>query len=84
MANFAEMENDIVIDVIVVADSDCGDLPFPESEPVGQAFIASCGIKGNFLQTSYSASFRGVYAGIGYTYDIETDTFNAPESPLEP
>ena len=69
MANFAEMENDIVIDVIVVANFDCGDLPFPESEPVGQAFIALCGIKGNFLQTSYNANFRGVYAGIGYTWN---------------
>ena len=84
MANFAQMQNDIVIDVIVVANSDCNDLPFPASEPIGQAFIASCGIKGNFLQTSYNGNFRGIYAGIGYRYDIATDTFNAPESPIEP
>ena len=69
MANFVQIENGIVVGGLVVANSDCGDLPFPESEPVGQAFIASCGIKGNFLQTSYNANFRGVYAGIGYTWN---------------
>tara|TARA_R110000823_G_scaffold289420_1_gene407834 strand:+ start:829 stop:1089 length:261 start_codon:yes stop_codon:yes gene_type:complete len=85
MANFAQMQNDIVIDVIVVANSDCGNLPFPASEPVGQAFIASCGIKGNFLQTSYNDNFRGTYAGIGYTYDVINDVFVAPpEPPIDP
>tara|TARA_R110000823_G_scaffold291430_1_gene409833 strand:- start:13611 stop:13859 length:249 start_codon:yes stop_codon:yes gene_type:complete len=81
MANFAEIENGIVVGGLVVANSDCGDLPFPASEPVGQAFIKACGIKGNFLQTSYSASFRGVYAGITYTWD--GTNFVAPESPIE-
>ena len=69
MANFAQMQNDIVIDVIVVANSDCDGLPFPASEPVGQAFIKACGIKGVFLQTSYNNNFRGTYAGIGYTWN---------------
>jgi len=84
MANFAQMQNDIVVDVIVVANSDCNDLPFPASEPVGQAFIASCNIKGNFLQTSYNGNFRGTYAGIGYRYDITTNTFIAPEGQIDP
>ena len=84
MAHFVQIENGIVVDGLVVANSDCGDLPFPASEPVGQAFIASCNIKGNFLQTSYNSNFRGTYAGIGYRYDITTDTFNAPEAPTEP
>jgi len=81
MANFAEMENNIVVDVIVVANADCGDLAFPNSEPVGQEFIASCGIKGNFLQTSYNGTFRGIYAGIGYTFDVINDVFVAPIEP---
>jgi hypothetical protein len=81
MAHFAKVRNNEVAEVIVVANSDCGDLDFPESEPVGQAFIALIGLDGEWLQTSYSGSFRGAYAGIGYTYDEESDTFVAPEIP---
>ena len=82
MANFAEVENDQVQRVIVVADSDCDDLPFPESEPVGQAFIASLGIPGTWLQTSYNNNFRGVFAGIDYIFDSslgEYGEFVAPK-----
>ncbi len=79
MANFAEVLNGQVQRVIVIANSDCDDLPFPESEPVGQAFIASLGIAGTWLQTSYNNNFRGVFAGIGYTYDEGSDSFVAPE-----
>ena len=76
MAHFARINNDnIVEEVIVVANSDCDDLPFPESEPVGQAFIASIGLPGTWLQTSYNGNFRGVYAGIGYQYDATTNEF---------
>jgi hypothetical protein len=81
MAHFAKVENNIVEQVIVVANSDCGGGDFPESESVGQAFIASLGIEGEWLQTSYSGSFRGLYAGIGFEYSEESDTFVAPEVP---
>jgi hypothetical protein len=86
MAHFAQVVTDIVQQVIVVANSDCNDLPFPQSEPVGQAFIASLGIAGEWLQTSYNGNFRGTYAGIGYTYDEVSDSFVAPQVPevLEP
>lgn len=69
MANFALVENDLVIQVIVIANDDCDNLPFPESEPVGQAFIESLGIAGTWLQTSYNNNFRGIFAGIGFSYD---------------
>jgi len=81
MAHFAQVVENIVTDVIVVANEDCNDLPFPESEPVGQAFIASLGIVGEWLQTSYNGSFRNCYAGIGYTFDAalgEYGEFVAP------
>ena len=78
MAHFAKVENNIVQQVIVVANSDCGGGEFPESEPVGQAFIASLGLAGEWLQTSYHANFRGAYAGMGFTYDAELDEFVAP------
>ena len=69
MAHFALVTNNIVNEVIVISDSDCDNLEFPESEPVGQAYIASLGIVGDWLQTSYSGSFRNTYAGIGFTFD---------------
>jgi hypothetical protein len=78
MANFAEIKDGFVTNVIVISNADCDNLPFPESEPVGQAFIASLGIPGVWLQTSYNDNFRGTYAGIGYTYDETLDIFVGP------
>jgi hypothetical protein len=83
MAHFAKITDGTVGQVIVVANTDCGGGDFPESEPVGQAFIASLGIDGDWLQTSYHGNFRGRYAGIGYTYDAELDEFLAP-TPIDP
>jgi len=78
VAHFAKVENNIVETVIVVSNDDCNNLDFPESEPVGQAFIASLGIEGQWLETSYNANFRGKYAGIGDTYDADADEFVLP------
>jgi hypothetical protein len=78
MAHFAKVDNNIVQEVIVISNDDCGGGDFPESESAGQSFIASLGLAGEWLQTSYSGSFRGAYAGIGYTYDAELDEFVAP------
>ena len=70
MAHFALVnDDDIVQTVIVVSNDDCGGGDFPQSEPVGQAFLASIGIAGQWLQTSYHANFRGKYAGIGDLWD---------------
>jgi hypothetical protein len=78
MAHFSQIRDGRVVDVIVVANSDCGGGDFPASEPVGQAFIASIGLTGEWLQTSYHANFRGKYAGIGDIYDAELDEFVTP------
>jgi hypothetical protein len=78
MAHFAQIEDGIVQQVIVVSNDDAPD-PFPESEALGQAFIASLGLGGEWRQTSYHGTFRGCYAGIGYTYDPELDEFIPPE-----
>ena len=32
-------------------------------------------------RTSYNNNFRGIYAGIGYTYDAVNDVFVAPPTP---
>lgn len=81
MAHFAKVENGIVTQVIVINNETLGNLEFPESELVGQEFIASLGLDGQWLQTSYNANFRGIYAGAGFTYDSELDVFVAPVVP---
>ena len=78
MAHFARISDNTVQQVIVISNDDCGGGDFPDSEPIGQAFIASLGLAGDWLQTSYHANFRGTYAGIGFTYDPSTDTFSPP------
>lgn len=81
MAHFAEIKNTLVCQVIVVSNDDCGGGNFPESEPIGQAFIASLGIEGQWLQCSYHANFRSRYPSIGDIYDAVNDEFIA--TPLE-
>jgi len=78
MAHFAQVTDNIVRNVIVLDNSDCGGGEFPDSEPIGQAFIASIGIEGDWLQTSYNNNFRGTYAGQGMTYDPTLDEFVSP------
>jgi hypothetical protein len=84
MAHFAQIKKNVVSEVIVVANVDVDDLPFPESEPIGQAFIASLGIEGQWLQCSYNANFRGCYPGNGWTFASsigEYGEFVAPPIP---
>lgn len=86
MAHFAKVENGLVQQVIVVANSDCGNVEFPASESIGQAFIASLGLTGEWKQTSYNSNFRGVYASQGWSYNSVNDVFVVPPSsqPIEP
>ena len=78
MAHFAQVTDGIVEQVIVVANNDAPD------EATGQAFIASLGLDGEWLQTSYNSNFRGCYAGIGYTWDALLDEFVPPPLPPTP
>jgi len=87
MAHFARVEDGIVREVLVVSDENAPD-PFPEGEAAGAAFLNSIGLTGDWKQTSYNGNFRGMYAGIGYTFDPdagEHGEFIAPqvEVPLE-
>ena len=79
LAHFAQVDDSgIVRQVIVVSNTDCGGGDYPASNPIGQAFIAQIGLAGNWQQTSYSGSFRGTYAGQGFTFDALNDVFVAP------
>lgn len=82
MAYFAQIENNIVQQVIKISNDilDEPSLQFPDTEPLGQSFIANTlGFAGTWKQTSYNANFRKHYAGIGYTYDETLDAFIPPQ-----
>ena len=81
MGNFAKLDDqNNVTSVIVVNNETLDNLPFPESEPVGVAFLTDwSGGYTNWKQTSYNANFRKNYAGAGYTYDAVFDAFIAPK-----
>jgi hypothetical protein len=82
MAYFAHLDSDLtVLQVISVSNAVATDPAPSVSEPLGQAFIASLGLEGEWKQTSYNASFRGKYAGIGDKYDPVNDVFYTPEIP---
>ena len=70
MAHFAQLdENNVVTQVIVVANSDTADVNGVESENIGVAFCQSLlGAETNWKQTSYNGNMRGNYAGIGMKY----------------
>ena len=68
MAHFAKVENGIVGQVIVVSNDDA------PTEADGKAFIASLGLTGEWMQTSYNnnpieGASRGKYAYIGDTWN---------------
>lgn len=68
MAHFAEIDADnIVVRVLVVPDT---------QEHRGQEFLADdLGLGGTWVQTSYNATIRKNYAGIGMTFDSQRDAF---------
>jgi len=79
MSHFAQINLDnLVTAVIVVANDAIDGGNYPESEPIGQAFLADCGFDGEWLQCSYSGSFRGIFPGIGSIYDASADVFVNP------
>lgn len=85
MAHFAQINNDNeVTQVIVIANEVCGGGDFPQSEPLGQAFIADVlKLPGTWLQCSYNANFRAYYPGPTFTYDSVNDVFVPPAPKVE-
>jgi len=83
MAHFAQIENNIVKQVLVVANDDA------PTELAGQEFLASLGLNGEWVQTSYNnnpieGASRGKYAGIGDTWNGTEFVAPVVEEPAEP
>lgn len=77
MAHFAQIENGVVTQVIVVANEELL-LDGVENEPKGIEFCQSL-FGGTWVQTSYNGNIRKNYAGVGYTYDEQRDAFIPPQ-----
>ena len=77
MAHFAQLNENIVTQVIVVANEELLDNGI-ESEAKGVAFCQSL-FGGQWKQTSYNGNIRKNYAGVGYTYDSQRDAFIPPQ-----
>jgi len=73
-AHAARIENGIVQEVIVIPYCDDDDAQIT-------AYCNGIGLAGTWIDTSYTGSRRGKYAGIGDHYDPETDTFTTPGEP---
>jgi len=78
MAHFAQLENNIVTNVIVVDNSNTSNEDNVEIEQIGIDFCSNL-LGGTWKQTSYNGKIRKNYAGIGYTYDEGRDAFIAPK-----
>lgn len=81
MAHFAQIEDNIVCQVIVVNNEVLLDSEGVEQEALGAAFCQEL-LGGTWVQTSYNNNFRGRYAGLGMIYDSVKDEFVLPEVPV--
>jgi hypothetical protein len=79
MAYFAKLdENNVVTQVISIANSDTADANGVEKEHIGAAFCERL-FGGTWKQTSYNNNIRKNYAGIGFTYQEDIDAFVPPK-----
>ena len=79
MAHYAELDsNNVVKQVIVVSNADTSTAQGEEKESIGIAFCERL-LGGTWVKTSYNATIRKNYAGIGYTYDKDRDAFIPPK-----
>jgi hypothetical protein len=83
MAHFAKIGLDnLVTDVVVVANRETMDSTGVEHESIGVEFLKNLTGHETWIQTSYNGNIRKNYAGIGYTYDSQRDAF-IPPKPFE-
>ena len=76
MAHFVKLNNNIVQEVTVINNEVLLDENGIEQESIGAQFCADL-FGGEWKQTSYNATFRGKYAGVGDIYDSVEDVFKS-------
>mgnify|MGYP006966908568 CR=1 FL=1 len=78
MAHFAQIENNLVTQVIVIDNNDILDDQGNEQESLGTQLCIDL-LGGSWKQTSYNSTFRKKYASIDDTYDATLDAFIEPQ-----
>ena len=79
MAYFAKLdENNVVTQVIAIANSETADANGVEKEYIGAAFCERL-FGGTWKQTSYNNNIRKNYAGLDFTYQADIDAFVPPK-----
>lgn len=83
---FAHVLPDLTIDQVVVVSADVvNGLPYPDSEPLGQAFLHDLyGSNDTWLETSKTGAFRGRYARVGGIWMPEIQEFGPVPPPPPP
>jgi len=72
MAHFAEIDGDNIVTRVLVVPN--------EQENRGHEYLANdLDLGGTWVQTSYNATIRKNYAGIGYSFDSGRDAFIPPK-----
>lgn len=79
MAHFAKLDDNNTVIAVHVVNNEVITVDGQESEQAGIDFLTSLHGHQNWVQTSYNASFRKNYAGVGYTYDVGADSFYPPK-----
>jgi len=79
MAHFAKVNDNNIVEQVIVVDNKNA-----ETEQQGKDYIASIGLEGNWVQTSYNRNFRNQFAGIGEIYDSVNNMFVLDESKYVP
>lgn len=75
MAHFAKLnDQNVVTDVIVIANHDTSDAFGVEKEYIGAAYCERL-LGGRWVQTSYNGNFRKRFAGKGMIYNEDLDAF---------
>ena len=72
MAHWAEIDHDNIVVRVLVGDNDD-----PNGDEGYQWLLDNLG--GTWIKTSYNATIRKNYAGIGYSYDEQLDAFIPPK-----
>lgn len=76
-AHAARIDDDGIVREVIV-------IPFMDDDDDKiTAYCNSIGLAGRWIDTSYTGSRRGRFAGTGMLYDPESDQFISPAPPVE-
>lgn len=71
----AKIDDQAVVTAVIV-------IPYQgDDDALITAYCNSIGLTGTWIDTSYTGSRRGKFAGVGDTYDENTDLFVSPDPP---